>query len=326
MLRIILLFSSLVFTSFNWNTHETAPPLERYIDPIFESIEQRTTIYANKNNEVLRMDVYRPLSDTLSARPLLLYVHGGGFAGGSRDDKLTVSFAEQMTRRGFVVVSISYRLTMKNKSFSCDQARRNKIRTFQMAVEDIRSATNYLLDRKKELGIDPSRVCLAGSSAGAEAVLHAAYWQDRDLLDSAPHLQEGFQYAGVISMAGAIVDKELITSDNAIPMAFFHGTCDNLVPYGTAPHHYCEEGEPGYMTLHGSYALAEHLREMGKSYYLFSHCGGNHGWASYPMEGMVPEIATFLKEQIVEGQFQQLHYLYHDSSPCERVEGLPFCK
>lgn len=299
---------------------------ERYLNPSFETIEHRTETYAIKGEDTLQIDIYLPQEDSLAYRPTLLYVHGGGFAGGQRDDSLGIQFAYQLAERGFTVASMSYRLTMKGKSFSCDQARSNKIKTFQLAVEDIRSATNYLLDRKKEYGIESEKFVLAGSSAGAEAVLHAVYWPEERLLESAPPLPRNFRYAGIISFAGAIVELDGITAETAIPSAFFHGTCDALVPYATAPHHYCAEGEPGYMTLHGSYTLAEQLRDLGKSYLILSHCGGGHGWASYPMRDYVPLIATFLKEQVIERQHQQLHYIYAEQAPCEKVKNLPYCK
>jgi pimeloyl-ACP methyl ester carboxylesterase len=300
--------------------------VQRYLNPVFKTIVQRTETYAIKGKDTLQLDLYIPKEDELKSRPTLIYVHGGGFAGGVRDDSLTRSFAFQMAQRGFVVASISYRLTMKGKSFSCDQARANKIRTFQLAVEDIQSATNYLLDKDKPLGIDRDNVVLIGSSAGAEAVLHAAYWPETRLLKSAPGLPRNFKYAGLISFAGAIVEKSGITRSTAIPTALFHGTCDQLVPYGTAAHHYCAEGTPGYMTLHGSHTLASHLFSLGASYLLLSHCGGGHGWASYPMGANVPLIAAFLKEQVIEKQHQQLHYIYSEQTPCEKVSGLPYCR
>jgi hypothetical protein len=124
------------------------------------------------------------------------------------------------------------------------------------------------------------KIILAGSSAGAEAVLHAAYWTANDLIDlpEQPALPEDFKYGGVISMAGALVDTNLITKENAIPTLLFHGTCDNLVPFGTAPHHYCDESDKGYLMLHGANSIAKRLH----------HLNGLTGWwrnAAVPMSG-----------------------------------------
>ncbi len=56
-------------------------------------------------------------------------------------------------------------------------------------------------------------------------------------------MQEFFRYAG------AVVNANYITKDNAIPAVLFHGTEDDLVPFGTAPHHFCDPSKPGYIIL-----------------------------------------------------------------------------
>ena len=299
---------------------------ERYTEEVFSKVEKQTFVYAHKDGLDLALDVYLPKGDQLKKRPTVLFMHGGGFAGGVRDDEGSVWFAERLAKMGYVAVSMSYRLSLKGKSFSCDQILSTKIQTFQFAVEDVYSATNFLYDRSDALGIDKNQIVLAGSSAGAEAVLHAAYWEKIHLLPSCPNLPTNFRFAGVMSFAGALLDTDLIRSDNMLPMALFHGTCDHLVPYATAPHHYCKEGDPGFMTLHGGYSIAKHLQNLGGSYLLLTHCGGGHEWSYMPMVHYVPQIAHFLKEQVLDKQFQQIHLQHSESQECERVEGLPFCK
>jgi predicted esterase len=63
-------------------------------------------------------------------------------------------------------------------------------------------------------------------------VLHAAFWPETQQA-----LPADFKYGGLISMAGAIFDLALINEQSAMPIQLFHGSCDNLVPYGSAPHH-----------------------------------------------------------------------------------------
>jgi acetyl esterase/lipase len=82
--------------------------------------------------------------------------------------------------------------------------------------------------------------------------------------------------SAVLSLAGAIVDVRYITEQSAIPAVFFHGTDDNLVPYATAPHHYCAETEPGYIFLDGSRTIANRLKALDSSYLLFSYEGARH--------------------------------------------------
>lgn len=288
----------------------------RYEQSLFTDIQVSTHTYAIKDDEELKLDVYEAKDDVLKNRPLLLYVHGGGFAGGTRDGKATQAFAKRMASMGYVVASMSYRLTMKGKSFSCDQATPNKILTFQKSVEDIWDATNFLMEKAEEVGFDQNQIVLAGSSAGAEAILHAAYWNEKHLLKGSPSLPNNFQFAGLVSMAGALVDLELVSEKTAIPSLFFHGTCDNLVPYASAPHHYCDYDEVGYLMLHGGASLADRMEALKVSYQLITGCSGGHEWAGKPIREYTKEIAHFIKKTVVEGKFMQIREVVIQEREC----------
>lgn len=281
-----------------------------YQRPIFKNIVQNTFTYAEMEGEQLQFDLYHPKDNTLIDRPLLLFVHGGGFSGGRRDSPDIQTFANRMASTGYVVASISYRLTMKGQSFSCDQPTKNKILTFQKSVEDIRAATNFLIERADDLRFDVNKIILSGSSAGAEAILHAAFWDDKHLLKNSPKLPDDFRYAGLISLAGAIVDDQLLTKENAIPSLFFHGTCDPLVPYELAPHHYCDYDEVGYLPLYGGKALADRLRALNGTYHLVTAINGGHEWASTPISFHWRKMADFMYRSVVqEKQFQMSEWV-----------------
>jgi predicted peptidase len=301
-------------------------PKDRYLKQVFTEVTSRTITYHRDESESLLLDFYQPLDDELQARPLVLYVHGGGFAGGRRDELRYRQFARRMARRGFAVASMSYRLTMKGKSFGCDQAAKNKIQTFKYATEDIWRATNFILSRSEQLGVDGSKIILAGSSAGAEAVLHAAYWKAKDLSDlpERPELPEDFRYGGVISMAGALVDTSLITKENAIPTLLFHGTCDNLVPFGTAPHHYCGEDDQGYLILHGANSIAKRLHHIDASYWLVAQCGGAHEWNDRPLIDFVQPMSEAILEMVMKGEQWQKTMVLEEEKACG-LEGALVC-
>ncbi len=291
-----------------------------------DSLVVTTHVYATKAGEALAFDLYRPYGPIHSPRLTVLYVHGGGFAGGRRDSEDIVRFSRRLASQGFCVASISYRLTMRGKSFSCDQPAPNKIRTFQLAVEDIRDATLLLLQNSSDWGIDTEAIVLAGSSAGAEAVLHAAFWGDADLLPSASALPAAFRYGGLISMAGAIVDTSLITRRNAIPVQLFHGTCDPLVPYATAPHHYCQPGDPGYLILHGAQSIAARLDHLAECYYFLTECNAGHEWAGLPLEREVEAILDFLYRDVINGENRRIHRWYYKEGSCEQGVAPAICR
>lgn len=298
-------------------------PHGRYLSPVFGQVDRTTYEYAVIEGQSLKLDVYQPAADPLARRPLILYVHGGGFAGGRRDEGRYVQFAQRMAERGFCVASISYRLTRQGDSFGCDQTAAVKINTFREAALDIRSATQYILRRSADWGIDPQRIILAGSSAGAEAILHAAFWSDADLPSNAPSLPDTFRYAGVVSMAGALVDTALITAQTAIPALLYHGTCDNLVPFDAAPHHYCAQGAPGYLTLFGANALARRLYHVGGHYKLVAACGGGHEWNDRPLLTLTAQMSRDLYQlMILRKPLQETERLNTDAD-CLNKTGQP---
>ena len=276
---------------------------QRYQTEITDSVSMNTYTYATKDGEELKLDLYLPALEFEKNKPVFIYVHGGGFSGGDRSNGKT--FCTRLAKMGYAAISLGYRLTRKNKEagFGCDCPAIEKRATFQASVDDIQDATSYLIQNRELFGIDPHKIILSGSSAGAEAVLNAAYQPPFCYgLDSGP-----VAYAGVISMAGAIPDLSKVYNESAIPSMFFHGTCDNLVPYASAPHRYCKENEPGYIMLHGGYSISEKLRELGKPYWLITICGGAHEWAGRPTNDYFDEITRFCYEFVLQGKKQQIH-------------------
>lgn len=281
-----------------------------------QSVERRTLTYF----DTLQLDLFLPTAPA-GLKPLLIYVHGGGFSGGSRDEPLHRAFCEHYARKGWITATISYNLTMKDRSFGCDQAVQNKIETFRQGGENVNQATAFLLAHQRDFNIDSQRIVLAGSSAGAESVLQAAYWKDTQKA----LLPKQFRYAGVISMAGALLDVNWISEASVIPMAMFHGTCDPLVPYGTAPHHYCTPDQTGYLMLAGAHSIMERLVALEKPYFLVSDCGGGHEWASKPMEeNYLHFIDDFLENDVLKGQLRQSHIIIKEGEmTCDEWE---FCR
>ena len=279
---------------------------ERFIDAVFEVEKPITRTYASKEGENLQLDIYQPENDTMQARPVIIFMHGGGFSGGTRTNEAEVKFAETAAKKGYVAVQISYRLTRKGQSFGCDYEASGKMKTFELAAEDFMDAVNFMVQNKEEFRIDTSKVIVGGSSAGAEAVLNAVYNERLMFKDLSKY--QNFEFAGVFSLAGAIVDAKYITKENAVPGVFFHGTEDNLVPFGTGPHHWCDRDKPGYIILDGSKTITEKLDELNASYLLYSFEGGKHEHSGMPFD-YFPEVFSFFKQVFLNGEKQQIEIL-----------------
>jgi len=233
-----------------------------------------TRVYAEKDGEELYLDVYKPQGSYKEVKPVMIFMHGGGFSGGSPKNESLIKLAKVANKRGYVSVLISYRLTRKGKSFSCGYEASGKIETFKKSAEDFMDAVLYVVNNSEELNVDTSKIVVGGSSAGAEAVLNAVYNSSLMFDDMAKYSKVNI--SGVLSLAGAVVDVRYITEQTSIPAVFFHGTDDNLVPYATAPHHYCAETEPGYIYLDGSRTIANKLKKNNSSYLLYTYDGARH--------------------------------------------------
>lgn len=291
----ITLFSLFLFVHFTLFSQSI------YIDQKYDQINRLTMTYA----DTLKTDIYYvPNRKEQQKAPVILLVHGGGFYTGKRDGDLETRFAMEMAGRGYVVASMEYHLTRKGKKegFGCDCPASDKIETFKAAVTNIGQALEYLTKFSREFHFDPNKVVLAGSSAGAEAVLHAAYAKDHPSFKDLT--EEGQKIAAVISFSGALLED--VSLDNVkVPAFLVHGTDDQLVPYGAAPHHFCSEDRPGFLPLKGSGTIADAISASGESMALYTAEGGGHEWANKGYD-MTPEISEFLYKLFQRGAAGQL--------------------
>ena len=269
---------------------------KRYVDSLFSKIDEETFTYKDS----LQLDVYSASKDNNKGRPLILVVHGGAFMGGSREGLGEIKFSRIMAAKGYLVASIDYRLTLQGKSFGCDCPADQKIETFRAATDHILDALYYLSNSK--FAYDRSKIILLGSSAGAEAVLNTAFLQQHFAFDDL--WEKPITISGVISLAGAMVDADYITKENAIPTLLVHGMKDTLVPYATAAHHYCNIGTKGYIILSGARTIADKLRLCETSSLLAYAPNGNHDWSwlGYKYSNM---IAEFIDEAVLENKLIQ---------------------
>ena len=265
-----------------------------------------TYTYSIKGKDTLKLDVYTPKNmkktDTL---PVLLWMHGGGFAVGSRDyidDERLVQYAAK--EQNYIGVSISYRLLRKGTStgFGCDCAKDEKLETFKQATIDYMDAAKYIVEHAKDLQIDATKIIAGGSSAGAEGSLNAVFMRDYFIANKEKY--KDVKFAGMFSCAGAVVDASYITKENAVPSVLYHGTKDQLVPFDTAPHHFCEPTKDGYIMLDGSNVIAKKLAQFDTSYYFNVVKEARHEISRIPYEEL-DKVFNFFERTIINDEVIQ---------------------
>lgn len=111
-------------------------------------ISEKDIPYGTGGTTPLLLDIVRPDDDGGTVRPLVIWVHGGGWAGGSRDDPP----GQELLDRGFATASISYRFS--------DEA------VFPAQIHDVKAAIRFLRANAERFGITPDRIGIWGHSAG----------------------------------------------------------------------------------------------------------------------------------------------------------------
>lgn len=256
---------------------------------------KHTFVYAVKGVDSLRLDRYELLSASSGPKPCMLFVFGGGFVAGERDEARYRPYFEYYAEQGYVVVSIDYRLGMKQAmergALSEQTFPTAWMQTLSMAVEDLYDATAFVVKNATAWHLDPQRIVASGSSAGAITVLMGEY----GICNSSPltrHLPDGFDYAGVVSFAGAIFDEtgNLQWRRTPAPMLLFHGDADRNVPYGTIEY----EG----VGFYGSKAIADVLTARRIPHYFYSAADTDHVMATQPMDENRYVIDDFLEKLV----------------------------
>lgn len=123
----------------------------------------------------LQVSINRPAdgSPTLAngKYPAIIYVHGGGWSSGGRGD-----YNSMLTKsgdRGFVAVSVDYRLTARTQATD-DTDDMDVMFPWPAQLEDVKCAISWLKDNAATYNVDPNAIGLIGGSAGGQIALMVA--------------------------------------------------------------------------------------------------------------------------------------------------------
>ena len=156
---------------------------KRFRSEIFPDIDSAVNItYGEATNlkgvrEVLQLDVFTPKGpDTMKHRPLLIFIHGGGFQNGNRKITLGRRICTGFAQKGYVTASISYRLGIGE-----GKSPREYAEAMYRAQQDGRAAVRFFRKHAEEYGIDTAQIFISGTSAGAMTCLAMAYMDEDEV-------------------------------------------------------------------------------------------------------------------------------------------------
>jgi acetyl esterase/lipase len=224
-----------------------------------------------------KIDVYA--SRAATPAPTLIYIHGGGWVGGTKESSV-LQIAPYLAS-GWTVVNVEYRLA------------RNAIAP--AAVEDVRCAVRWVLARARDYNVDSSRVVLTGHSAGGHLALIAGMLPVSAGLDRQCVGTSEIKVAAIVNWFGITDVVDLLDGANMKGYAvMWLGSMMNRneIARWVSPLTYVRGGLPPIITIHGDadptvpYTHATRLRTAldaaGVPNELVTIPGGRHG--SFPAD------------------------------------------
>ena len=177
-------------------------------ESVYTVIKEENIVYAeglsynettNSNSAIpLKLDIYYP-DNTSTNRPVYMFIHGGGFIGGSKSSPKIVDMANYYASRGWVFVSIDYRLTenlgtnytgispeewvnFAQQNASSSQQIKQGIAMYA-AQRDAKAALRWIVANSIDYNINTDYVSVGGGSAGAITAITLGISNNEDFRD-----------------------------------------------------------------------------------------------------------------------------------------------
>ena len=214
---------------------------------------------ANVITMPLKLDVYTPDND-IENRPAYLFIHGGGFIGGSKQQSNIVDLANYYTSRGWVFISVDYRLRddfgtvpqewLDYSTTLGDQA--DQFIAIYPAQRDAKAALRWLVANADTYNINTDYITVGGGSAGAITAITLGISNQEDFRDelnntqdptiTSTNLDQTYQIKTIVDLWGSKVALDGLNEiyghqrfdQNDPPLFIAHGTEDATVLFSNA--------------------------------------------------------------------------------------------
>ena len=223
--------------------------------------------WKNRKVDSLRLDIYYPPEATANKKyPLIVFCHGGGFTGGTKED--VASDADVFRMQGFAIAAIDYRVgyLRDTSKESCDADTTSLMMAIYRAMQDLNASLRFLHANGSSYHLDTTNIFVSGTSAGGTLTLFDTYINDSiaqiyypycyndlgSLQTSGNTLPNKYNVKAIAPMWGGMPDLGLITRKSVKPTILFKGGLDKNLPDGSGHFQECEN-YPLYLAGIGIY-------------------------------------------------------------------------
>ena len=204
----------------------------------------KDVVYGKVGDRELKLDILRPKQPPAEPMPVVVYIHGGGWAAGNKASM--PGLCNRLADQGYFCVSVGYRFSQEA--------------VFPAQIEDTKCAIRFLRAHAKEYKINPDRIGVWGHSAGGHLVaLLGTAGDAKDLEGTGGWQDQSSRVQCVIDCFGptdfSVIPKGLegVKEQMSSPIAKLLG-----VP-GEG-----RQGEPHHVRLEGRPADSYHARRRGR--------------------------------------------------------------
>lgn len=263
----------------------------------FEGTFERGLVYGKGGTTELKLDLAVPREGE-GPFPTIVCIHGGGWRGGKREslDDVTMLLA----RRGFVAVTISYRLVPDAK--------------FPSQIEDCKAAVRWLRANAKKYHVDPDRIGCMGFSAGGHLSCLLGVTDKKDGLegeggnaDQSSRVQAVVSYFGPTDLCEKTWSKDV---EESVLAPFVGAKFDDKPELykKVSPVTYISKGAPPFLFFHGSKdtlvaprhskVMCEKLQAAGGNAKVVILEGEGHGWGGEKLKSTIDQTVSFFEETL----------------------------
>ena len=248
----------------------------------------------------MRLDLHLPGGDD-SAKPVIVWFHGGGWAFGNRAWPSQVAF---LIREGYAIANVEYR-------FSQEAA-------FPAQIFDCKAALRFLRENADEYGLDPDRIVLAGESAGGHLALLLGLSSGAGELVEDPELLRDDGVAAIVDLYGptdltldnTVGNERLRRMYRNFGQMFLGGTFEGKLDLAkrASPITYVDADDPPVLILHGtrdgmvpmehSERLAQRLERAGVEHEFVELRNAGHAGPRWFQPDVRQLILDFLDEHV----------------------------